>query len=380
MGSVSVSQSVSSRGVDATISWGTGPEVTVEITGSAGCGERAQWRIRGKNPDTTIYIGPTDSDTGTFDAEDGTSYAFQAVWGSVSDGQVFTVNFDKPRTLTIVEGTGASVTCSRSNGSTVYDGDTFTVTANTVTGYNTTTFTVSGATLVSGSTYKVTGDVTITASASVKSYTLTINQGNNSTVTAYRTSSPSGGATTGYLSNGATIYHFDVLKIIFEPLTGYDISCTVNTYEFESESEHTVTGDTVITSSTTVKYYTLTLNPDTGTEILVYRTSSPLQGADTGELVDGDTIYHSDVLEINFESGAEYEIVQKLVNQEDFTSGDSHTVAGDVEIVTTAGLTGIVHIYDGTEFIKHLIYIYDGTSWSQYIPYVYSGSSWVICS
>ena len=136
MGSVSVSQAVGGRGVEATISWSTGPTVTVKITGTAGYGAQAHWRIRGQGSDTTHYIADTDASTGTFEAVDGKSYAFQAIWGSVSDGAVFTVNFDKPRTFTIVQGTGASVTCSRSNGSTVYDGDTFTVTANTVTGYN----------------------------------------------------------------------------------------------------------------------------------------------------------------------------------------------------------------------------------------------------
>ncbi len=381
MGSINVSQAAGGRGVSATISWTTGPTVTVKITGNAGYGAQAHWRIRGVNPDTTHYISDTDASTGTFEAVDGTSYAFQAIWGSASDGEIFTVNFDKPRTLTISEGDGASVTCSISNGSTVYDGDTFTVTANTVTGYNKTTFTVSGATLVSGNTYQVTGNVTITASATVKSYTLTLDAGDNSTITVKRTNSPLGGATTGNLSNNATIYYNDVLKISFVASTGYNIATsTVNGSSFTSGNTYTVSGAVLVESTATVKSYTLSLNPDTGTEILVYRTSSPLQGADSGELLDGATIYHSDVLKINFESDAEYEIAQKLVNQKDFTSGDSHTVTGNVEIVTIAGFAGIVHIYNGTEFIKYLIYIYNGSDWDQYIPYVYDGTNWNICS
>lgn len=94
MGSVNVSQAVGGRGVSATISWTTGPEVTVKITGNAGYGARAYWRIRGQGSDETRYINDTDADSGTFNAEDGKSYAFQAVWGSVSDGDIFTVNFD----------------------------------------------------------------------------------------------------------------------------------------------------------------------------------------------------------------------------------------------------------------------------------------------
>lgn len=94
MGSVNVSQAAGGRGVSATISWTTGPEVTVKITGNAGYGARAYWRIRGQGSDTTRYINDTDADSGTFNAENGKSYAFQAVWGSASSGDIFTVNFD----------------------------------------------------------------------------------------------------------------------------------------------------------------------------------------------------------------------------------------------------------------------------------------------
>lgn len=94
IGSVNVSQAINGRGVSAKISWGTGPTVTVEITGNAGYGAQAQWRIRGANPDTAEYIPNTDAQKKTFEAKDGNSYAFQAVWGSRSNGAIFTVKFD----------------------------------------------------------------------------------------------------------------------------------------------------------------------------------------------------------------------------------------------------------------------------------------------
>lgn len=94
MGYYHASQIINSRGVEADITWGSGPTVTVKITGNAGYGARAHWRIRGTGSDTTRYINDTDADSGTFEAVDGESYAFQAIWGSVSDGDVFTVNFD----------------------------------------------------------------------------------------------------------------------------------------------------------------------------------------------------------------------------------------------------------------------------------------------
>lgn len=95
MGYTHVSQAINSRGVEADITWGTGTTVTVTITGNAGYGAQSGWQIRGQNPDTTIYCSGDQYDTeGSFDATDGKTYYFQAVWGSVSDGAGFTVNFD----------------------------------------------------------------------------------------------------------------------------------------------------------------------------------------------------------------------------------------------------------------------------------------------
>jgi hypothetical protein len=149
---------------------------------------------------------------------------------------------------------------------------------------------------------------------------------------------------------------------------------------------YTVSGNVAVASATTVKSYSLTLNPATGTTIKVSRTSSQLKGAAnkswsaTEQATYSNEIYHSDVLKIEFESNPEYEIENQLVNGASFVSGNTHTVTGNVEVGTTAGLTGLVHIYNGTEFVKHLVFIYNGSTWNQYIPYIYNGTDWDICS
>ena len=98
MGSASVSQTISSRGVSATITWPCGEgttTATVTITGNAGYSEQAYWRIRGQGSDSTIYYPlsgeNTNEQSATFTVTYGKSYAFQAVWGSVSNGAIFTV-------------------------------------------------------------------------------------------------------------------------------------------------------------------------------------------------------------------------------------------------------------------------------------------------
>lgn len=99
MRSANVSQSAGGRGVSAKITWDTGPEVYVTITDNAGYDGRAEWRIRGQNPDATQYCPEyghsTNEEEVVFCAENGKTYMFQAVWNNVtSNGAPFTINFD----------------------------------------------------------------------------------------------------------------------------------------------------------------------------------------------------------------------------------------------------------------------------------------------
>lgn len=92
-----LNQAINSRGVTAEIYYDTGPEVRIEITGNAGYGAQAGWRVRGRasDGDNTYYVeGDQYTTSGSFEAIDGKTYMFQAVWGSASDGVDFTVNFD----------------------------------------------------------------------------------------------------------------------------------------------------------------------------------------------------------------------------------------------------------------------------------------------
>jgi uncharacterized repeat protein (TIGR02543 family) len=78
----------------------------------------------------------------------------------------------------------------------------------------------------SGDYTGITGNVTITATYTVRSYTLTINSITGiSSQTVTRTSSPSGaGSAPQVLSNGATIYYGDVLTISANASSGYSAS------------------------------------------------------------------------------------------------------------------------------------------------------------
>ena len=292
--------------------------------------------------------------------------------------------------LSISSGTGSSISVNRtssdfggigvlSNGSSLYDGDILEISFSSLTGYDLDTCTVNGSSFISGSTYTVSSNVSVSATAIPKSYILSIDAGVGSSVVVYRQSS--NGGLTGNLSNGATIYYSDVLKISFSANTGYDLDThTVNDSTFTSENTYTATGAVTVVSTALVKSYTLSISVDDNAIVTVSRTSSPLKDAATGSISNGEAIYYSDVLKISFSANAGYEIVTHTVNGSELAFGDSYTVNSNVLVAATTKLLGLVYICDGLSFVKYLVYIYNGTSWDQYMPYVYDGSNWYICS
>ena len=83
----------------------------------------------------------------------------------------------------------------------------------------------SGGTKVTADTKPTTSDnVTIYAHWTLVSYKVSWSAGTGYTIAVKRTSSPNAKATTGTLSNGATIYYGDVLSVIYTASTGYSIS------------------------------------------------------------------------------------------------------------------------------------------------------------
>ena len=219
----------------------------------------------------------------------------------------------KPYTVTIPTATGvASITVTRSatesncgqlttpstltsTGAVLY-GDTVSVSATAATGYNTPSVSFNSGV---DNNNKVIGDVTLKVSrGSVKSYTLsysTITGVTNQVVT--RTSSPLAGApvNAGALTNGATIYHGDVLSISAAAEEAYLAPKVVTPV--------TVTGSVYTSSYITagaVKSYQLTIATIEGVATqTVKRTSSPNAGASTGTLSNGATIYYGDVLSLS---------------------------------------------------------------------------------
>ena len=164
-----------------------------------------------------------------------------------------------------------------------------------------------------------------------KSYTLTFSQGTGTSLTVKKSDTT--------LSSGATVYTGDVITVSYSALTGYgSATCSVSSVgTVSNDGTFTVSTNHTITTSASVLSYSLSISAGTGSTITVNRTSSPLQGALTGNLSNGTTIYYNDVLKITFSAKTGYNLATTKVNGNN-PSGDSYTVTGAVSVVSTASL------------------------------------------
>ena len=352
--------------------------------------------------DTSSSSG--DDDDYEDDDDDGGSSGGSSGGGSSGSGR-YTFNYTQGAGTELYvertwnEATGEDYEGSISSGTSIVWKDVFRVYVRALDGYENPQVSFSNFDIASTSSdndwdiiYKgdmqTEGNITATSSATPKQYTLTLNEGTGSSLTVTRVQSNMSGVGSGILTNGSTIYHGDVLQITCNANTGYDIlSIQAGSGAISNGGTYTVSGYTTITSSAEVKSYDLILRPSTGTTITVNRTSSPLKGASTSKTWTSSTnatysgeIYHNDKLTITFSASAGYQASQQLVNQSPFVSGSSHTVTGDVEASTAAELSGIVHIFNGSDFNNYTIHIFNGSTWDQYIPWIFDGSQWCICS
>lgn len=90
--------------------------------------------------------------------------------------------------------------------------------------------------------------------------------------------------------------------------------------------------------------YKLTINAGRGSTITVDRISSPSNLI--GALVSGDTLYDGDVLQIAYgiASGGGYALASHTLNGEMFISGETHTVSGNVVVVSTTSVSSVADV------------------------------------
>ena len=315
-GSVSASISSSTNGGVKTFTAAPNPtSVTIKHNGAAGT------KSVNISISSSIFVNPTGGGSQQYTIKgDSTTTAVSATTYA----------------LTISQGSNTSITVKRgsstlSNGAILLAGDSLVITFGTSTGYTLTTHTVNGNTFTSGNTYSVSGNVTVKSEAALATYTLTINQGAGTFISVQKGSD--------ILTNNATISYGDSLTISITANTGYSLTTnTVNGNNFTSGT-YTVTGATVVAATASVLSYEITIPTVDNCSFSVLRTSSPLQGANTGALANNSTIYYKDIISITAEMSPGYGLSALTVNEAPFENGGSITVDDNITISATVIVT-----------------------------------------
>ena len=112
----------------------------------------------------------------------------------------------------------------------------------------------------------------------------------------------------------------------------FNVYCYYSTLRVD-DTYYTPTINSTYTTYT-IPRYKLSLSAGTGSGISVTRTSSP--SIATGSITNGASLCYGDVLKIIFTVNTNYALNTHTVNGTTFTSGNSHTVASNVNVVTTA--------------------------------------------
>ena len=168
----------------------------------------------------------------------------------------------------------------------------------------------------------------------LKSYKLTFDIGNYTSISVSRESSPNGGGNIGTLSNGATIYEGDTLKVTMSStnscadLTTHTVAGTTR----NSGYVHTVSGNTTVKTRSTWRSYTLTTSAGTGTTI-----SSTVNGTSqsSGSISCGSKVSATFGLKAGYSWGT-HSFVGSGISNTTSLSISNHVVGADVTIKASA--------------------------------------------
>ena len=191
-----------------------------------------------------------------------------------------------------------------------------------------------------GDTIVVDRNVVVKARSHVPEYQLKISQGTGTTITVNRSFSIKGGK--GILHQGDPIYQGDQLIISVSANTAaYNTPVLmVNNGAFTSGAVYTVSNpiDNVlsISSSATVKEYTLTKTQGDGTTLTIQRTASPIGKGILGDLENNAKIYYNDTLKVTVSAKTGYKDAKIVAGGTSLNSGGVKTITGNLAISSSA--------------------------------------------
>lgn len=120
------------------------------------------------------------------------------------------------------------------------------------------------------------------------------------------------------------------------------------------------------------KPFSLSITQGANTTVTVNRTSSPNQHASTGNISSGSLVYYDDVLQVSVSVGSGYTLQSFTLNGSAWTSGNSHTVSGNVTVVSSAVASASWQtVWTGTISFRTRSTTYDNVSNSSFTNIVY---------
>lgn len=293
-----------------------------------------------KNGSTTLSSGASVEYgtvlTVTYSAS--TGYTASCKYGSTSinSGGTFTMTAattvattatKNKYTLTISQGANTTLTVKNgsttlSSGASVEYGTTLTVTYSASTGY-TASCKYGSTAISSGGTFTMpASNTTVTSTATINTYAVTISQGANTTLTVKN------GSTT--ITSGTKVNYGTVLTITHSGATGYTSSCKAGSTTISSGGTYTVTAAVTITSTATINSYTLTISPGANTSLTVKNSSGTT-------LASGAKVNYGTVLTVTFSASTGYNATCKYGNTS-ISSGGTFTMTAATTVATTATL------------------------------------------
>ena len=239
--------------------------------------------------------------------------------------KTYTVTINNPTGATIsatVNGTNYTNTFTAKHGTSIK----YNVSAST--GYDVTSFTYGGTTINNGDTRVLTGNVTVTAAATLKTYEVNIIQPSDGTIRV-------GGNTSKF-----TAKHFSSYDVTLTPATGYGVeSLTWNGSEIANGSKQTVTGATTVTGTTSAIPQTITITQPSNGIIKVRYNGT--------DYTSSFSVPYNSTITITATPNTGYKLNSLTYGDSAINSGVSKTVTGPVTITGSFAV-----ITNGVEFTQ----------------------------
>jgi uncharacterized repeat protein (TIGR02543 family) len=159
-------------------------------------------------------------------------------------------------------------------------------------------------------------------------------------------------------------------------LLGFATSATATSAAYSPGDSYTPTAGITLYAVWRIISYSVSTNISTrGITANILRTASPVAGAASGLLSNGDTIYYNDTVKVSWAISTGYQADTLRINGEDVSSLSEKTVtvASALTVILSVKLGAIVYING----VAYQAFIDNGSNFNaQYEAYIDNGSSW----